>query len=229
MIRTIAMAATCAALLSLSCSVTLQDSVRSSSVDCSTSRGYYVADFLIAASAAGAAATAPGLPSEARAAGFVDTAVFGASALYGVYKRNRCMRWRDTAPREEWERIANLHQQEAEQRAAQVAGWRQQLEQQAVAEAEAQVQTIPQDDAASEDVSAPDAPAQVAAAPTGFRPHVTVTHPVCASGDHCPGGVCYANACREPCGVGDTCPAGHRCVKVSPHGPWGNKDARLCL
>lgn len=102
--------------LSTSCSVVLQDSVRSSSVYCSTSNFWWVSDVALA-SAWGFVVSRASNPANPPVA-YVPTAVFGASALLGIYKRHNCVRWRETAPPEVWAAMAEAQRRQAEANAA---------------------------------------------------------------------------------------------------------------
>src|SRR3954468_14787076 len=96
--------------LSCSCSTVFQKSVHSDSVDCSTSRAYYITDLVIAGAYAfvvsGASRDTIGFgPRLNEPAAYIPIPVFAASAGYGIYKRHNCTRWRETAPPEEWARV----------------------------------------------------------------------------------------------------------------------------
>ena len=97
--------------LSMSCSVLLQDSVRSSSVYCSTSRFYYLADLVIAGAGA-YAITRPSNPPNSLV--WIPVGVEVGSAAIGILKRHNCVRWRETAPPEVWAAAAEAARQQAE-------------------------------------------------------------------------------------------------------------------
>lgn len=82
------------------CSVAFQDSVRSSGTYCSTSRFWYVSDFLVAAGLTYIVVSTD--PGETGA--YAPGGVLAASALYGVWKRRNCVRHQETATPEQWAR-----------------------------------------------------------------------------------------------------------------------------
>lgn len=77
--------------LSMSCSVALQDGVRSSGEACSESNFYWVADALVAIGweVAIAQGTDPNPEVD-----HIPTGVFGLSSLVGIYKHHNCVRYR---------------------------------------------------------------------------------------------------------------------------------------
>jgi hypothetical protein len=104
------------AVTSLSCSVALQPSVRSSSVECSTSIGYAAVDAVVAGGFGFQVSRGIGhspRPANVVPAG-IATGVMVTSALIGLYKRHNCARWRETAPPEVWAEVAERHRREAE-------------------------------------------------------------------------------------------------------------------
>jgi hypothetical protein len=88
------------ALSLCSCSVAFQDSVRSSGTYCSTSRLWYVSDFVMSAGL-----TYLVVSTDAdEAAAYVPGALLATSGLIGVWKRGNCVRHRQTASPEQWAR-----------------------------------------------------------------------------------------------------------------------------
>jgi hypothetical protein len=108
-------------LAATSCSLVLQDGVRRRSVYCSTSRFYWMSDVLVGAASTYVAATR--IPDRHVEVVYAPSALFLGSGLLGIYKRHNCVRWRETAPPEEWERMAAVvrAEQEAAARAAEQA------------------------------------------------------------------------------------------------------------
>ena len=101
------------ASLSTSCSIALQDSVRSSGVYCSTSRFYIISDLLLAAGFAALVSANDG-PAES----YIPAGLLVGSSLIGIYKRGNCVRHRATATPEEWARDAEREdRKDAEQMA----------------------------------------------------------------------------------------------------------------
>jgi len=132
-----------AALIGLAtsgCSLVFQDSVRSSSVYCSTSRFWYLSDFVMAGGLVYAATRANPPP-----AAYGGPALFAGSGLIGIYKRHHCERFRATAPPEVWAAAAEAERVRAEQRRIQAEQWAQ-----AQAEAEAQAAAAQQQWAAQQ-------------------------------------------------------------------------------
>lgn len=84
-----------------SCATLVQDSVRSSGVYCSTSRFYYLTDLVLATGLAVGVSSIDGPPES-----YLPTAVLAGSGVYGIFKRGRCLRHRETATPEEWARDA---------------------------------------------------------------------------------------------------------------------------
>jgi len=128
------------------CSIAFQDSVRSSSVYCSTSRVWAAGDLVMA----GGGVFALSRGAEGKAVGPV-VGLLVASAVIGLYKRHNCVNFRETAPPEVWAAAEAAEQQRQAQAAAdqqaREEAYRQALaaaqvaaEQQAVAVAEQQAQ-----------------------------------------------------------------------------------------
>lgn len=95
--------ASLAAMISLSCSVVLQDGVRSSGTECSESRFYYLTDLLAAAAWTGVIAsrtvTENGVSMQANGpVAYTPAALLVGSALIGIYKRNHCVGYRKAHP-----------------------------------------------------------------------------------------------------------------------------------
>jgi len=99
-------------LMSMSCSIAFQDSVRSSGTQCSTSRFWFLSDFLIAGTFSALVANIDG-PAES----YIPAAVLAGSGLIGIYKRHNCVRYRETAPPEAWARDAERARRDDEARA----------------------------------------------------------------------------------------------------------------
>src|SRR5258705_6697061 len=96
-LRLAAIVLACCTVCTMSCSVVFQDSVRSSSVYCSTSRFWFLSDFLLTGTYLYAMSRANPPP-----VGYAPAAVFGGSGLIGIYKRHNCVEWRAHAPPEVW-------------------------------------------------------------------------------------------------------------------------------
>ena len=109
-------------VLSMSCSVAFQDSVRSSGTQCSTSRFWWVSDLLIAGTFAALVANIDGPPES-----YIPAGVFVGSGLIGIYKRGNCVRYRETAPPEAWARDAERARVKDEQQAAAMRDLRQSM------------------------------------------------------------------------------------------------------
>lgn len=93
----------------LSCSVVLQDGVRSSGLECSESRGYWIVDALFAISSAATAAS-----MDAPAPVYAIPAVFVGSVLIGRYKRGNCVELHERTTPEQWASYHALKQKERE-------------------------------------------------------------------------------------------------------------------
>jgi len=218
----------------LSCSVAFQASVRSSSVNCSTSRFYYISDLLIAGAGVAAFASA-GNPDTAV---YVLPGLFAGSALIGIIKRNHCVRFRETAPPEVWAAAAEAQRRQAEADAAARAQW--QAEQEAAAQQAAQQQQQPAQQTYPEPAQTyqPAEPAQPTYQPP--PPNVTVTierhaatdelgkschaQPGWPAAAECQyGAVCYVDQCTVWCGNDGSCPAGYRCAFTD-----SNPATKLC-
>jgi hypothetical protein len=121
MTRTVVTA--CIAVMSVSCSVALQPSVRSASVECSTSYGYAATDVVLAGGFAFAASRGTDKSPQPQYVPYseIGAGVMAASALLGLYKRHNCVRWRETAPPEVWAEVAERHRREAEAQAQAIA------------------------------------------------------------------------------------------------------------
>jgi hypothetical protein len=100
-----------------SCSLAFQDSVSSRSVYCSDSRFWYISDLVIGGAATYVLATR----AEAPPAAFLPGALFLGSGAYGIYKRHNCVKWKETAPASEWERMASIAAAERQAAAEQAA------------------------------------------------------------------------------------------------------------
>jgi hypothetical protein len=83
--------------LTTSCATTLQSSVRSAGLGCSESRAYWITDVVLAGTWAALASY-----GELGPTAYVPTGVLLASALYGGYKRGRCVEYRAKATPEMW-------------------------------------------------------------------------------------------------------------------------------
>jgi hypothetical protein len=100
-----------------SCSLAFQDSVSGRSVYCSDSRFWYVSDLVIGGAATYVLATR----AEAPPAAFLPGALFLGSGALGIYKRHNCVKWKETAPASEWERMAAIAAAERQAAAEQAA------------------------------------------------------------------------------------------------------------
>lgn len=99
-----------------SCSLAFQDSVRSSGTACSTSRFWYMSDFVMAAGLTYLVAT----NGDGEAGPYIPGGVLAASGLIGVWKRGNCVRHRETATPEQWARDSERESQRDAARAAQM-------------------------------------------------------------------------------------------------------------
>ena len=129
------LAAIAIACCTMSCSVVFQDSVRSSSVYCSTSRFWYLSDFVLTGTYLYAMSRADPPP-----VGYAPAAVFGGSGLIGIYKRHNCVKWRASAPPEVWAAAAEGARQQAAADAAAAAQRQAEFEQQQLANAQQQLE-----------------------------------------------------------------------------------------
>jgi len=104
---------------SLSCSIAFQDSVRSSGTQCSTSRFWYVSDFILAVAFVAAIQAGQSDTSNVSPATYIPAGLFVGSGLIGIYKRGNCVRYRETATPEMFARDeADQQRKDAAQLAA---------------------------------------------------------------------------------------------------------------
>jgi hypothetical protein len=219
-----------AALVSSSCSVAFQRSVRSSSVYCSDSRFWYLSDIVIGGGMTYVAATRT---NDSRA--YIPGAVFLGSSLIGIYKRHNCVRWQEKAPPEEWARMAAIAEAERQAAAQRQAEW--EAAQRAAAEEAARLAALqpPPPEPSPEPAPIVRQPApQPSPQPIASRPPpapITVQierHSATDEiGKSCTGGndngwpqagtcqygaVCYARRCTVWCGNDGSCPSGKTCA-----------------
>lgn len=109
--RNVAIVTLVLGLLLTGCSVGFQKSVRSSGTLCSDSRGWFIADATIGGAAGYFAATELNEPTA-----FIPTGVLLASAVYGAYKRRKCIGHRESATPEQWARDRDRALRKAEER-----------------------------------------------------------------------------------------------------------------
>jgi len=202
-------------VLSMSCSVAFQDSVRSSGTQCSTSRFWWVSDLLIAGTFAALVANIDGPPES-----YIPAGVFVGSGLIGIYKRGNCVRYRETAPPEAWARDAERARVKDEQQAAAMRDLRQSMNEPPPPPPPPPASTGGYEPAPTYGTSPP---------PSG---DVTVTYERHSAADEvgkscssandtdrelptagtCQyGAVCYQGRCTTWCGSGGACPSGLSC------------------
>jgi len=212
--RSLLVAVVAPVVLSMSCSLAFQDSVRSSGTQCSTSRFWFLSDFLLAGGFAYLVAVNDG-PAES----YIPAAALGGSGLIGIYKRRNCVRHRETAPPEAWARDAERARQEDAARAQVMRDMTQRMQEPA---------------ASSSPPSGGSPPAPAYGTTSGPPPagNVTITHErhdaVDEVGKRCSspndtdqtmptagscqyGAVCYQGRCTVWCGSGGACPSGLSC------------------
>lgn len=107
------------------CSVVLQDSVRSSGTQCSSSRFWYASDLLMAAGLAYLVVSEA--PDEGGA--YVPVGVLAASGAIGVWKRSNCVRHQETATPEQWARDSMRESQRDAARAEQMRNMTERMKQ----------------------------------------------------------------------------------------------------
>ena len=240
-------------LSTASCSVVLQDGVRSSGLDCSPSRGYWIVDALFAISTAATAITL-----EAPVPVFIVPGLFVGSVFIGRYKRSNCVDLRRSTTPEQWEahrkykesvralREAEAQRAEAEyeaQRQAQLQATREILE---ARKAELEAQQAVEDEAAPRSPPAEERPVSRPAPPTPAAPPPLPTSrrvgDVCRTDsgmdrtyptdspqcEH----ACYKGRCVWPCEDLATskpdpsrCPASSRCQPVTD----GKYSTYVCM
>jgi hypothetical protein len=233
-----------------SCSLAFQESVRSRSVYCSTSRFWYLSDLVIGGAGTYVLATrakdAPGLA-------YAPGALFLGSGVLGIYKRHNCARWRETAPQAEWDRMAAVVRAEqiaAAEQAARDQAAREEaarlyaeqmaaLAQQQAEQAAQQEQAPPPPPPPPIEQPAPPPPPSPAPIQPGPAPTITIIRhsatdeigKSCSSNDQaypqaggCQyGAVCYRRQCTVWCGNDGSCPAGKRCAFTT-----GGTPTKLC-
>lgn len=114
--------ATLAIAGNLSCSFFLQRSVRSSSVYCSTTPGYWIADVAIAAGGV----TGLAIAGTDKPLVYSPAALFVGSAVIGILERRSCIRHRASAPPEVWAAAAVAERARREEVAREGEEWRRQ-------------------------------------------------------------------------------------------------------
>ncbi|MEO8705181.1 MAG: hypothetical protein ABI867_34365 [Kofleriaceae bacterium] len=227
------------------CSLGFQQSVRGRSVYCSTSRFWYLSDLLIGGAATYVLATkaqdAPGIA-------YAPGGLFLGSAALGIYKRHNCVRWRETAPQAEWDRMAMIAEAERVAAAEQAARWQAAQEEamrQQAAYAQQQAELIAQQQAQlpaqqppPPQWQPPPGPAPIQSRPSPPPTITIVRHAAtdeigksCSSNDNawpqaggCQyGAVCYHRSCTVWCGNDGSCPVGKRCAFTT-----GTTPTKLC-
>ncbi len=228
-----------------SCSLLLQDGVRSRSVYCSTSRAYYITDLALGGVYTYVAATR--IPDH-QAVVYAPSALFFGSGVLGIYTRHNCVKWREAAPQAEWDRMAAVVAAE-QQAAAEQAARDQAAREEAARQAAEQYAALLAQQAAAQQPAEPPPEPQPVYQPPPPQGNVTIHIERHAATDEigkscdpsvgfsggdpdkawphagsCQyGAVCYHRRCTVWCGNDRSCPSSLRCAPTT-----GTTPTELC-